>query len=591
MTELAARIVRVRSPRFGALLVLLLVAAGALLGLRALSYRGEAAPGVEVAGADLGGLSRSDAEARIQRVVAARLAPPVIVTARGWRVAVAPREVFALDLMRTTERVFDDSPARRTLAVSSPVAQRREVAPALVLRQEAAQELVRRLNRLRRPARSATVTMRGVEPVVTRARFGTKLDRAAFLAALERAALAPSARTTTARYRVAVPRHKTPAAIEAASLARAVVAAPVTLTTEGRPVRTLTPLELARLLRFESQGSRYIVMLDGRSLARIVDPALAGRKQRAVNARLVVEGERVRIVPGAFGVGLDLDRVLGEVTAAAYSSDVRVAELRLRRIPPDVTTAELAALGIRRRVSSFTTDMGPSSSNRIWNVQLMARYVDGTVIRPGETFSFNRVVGARTPERGFREGQMILGSLLLPSIGGGVCQTATTLFNNAFELGLPIVRRYNHNFYIDHYPLGRDATVSWGGPDLVFRNDLDNALMIKSSYTTDTLTFTFYGAPQNRRVVSATGPKQNWRSPVTSYALDPYAPAGSVRHVSGANAMGFDVTVYRRVYEDDKLLRKDAFKSSYVPTGPTAIYGPGANPPRVDFVLPPPESY
>jgi hypothetical protein len=66
-------------------------------------------------------------------------------------------------------------------------------------------------------------------------------------------------------------------------------------------------------------------------------------------------------------------------------------------------------------------------------------YIDGTIIKPGKTFSFNKVVGPRTPERGFREGQMIIGSLLVPSIGGGVCQTATTLFNNAFELGLPIV--------------------------------------------------------------------------------------------------------------------------------------------------------
>ena len=84
--------------------------------------------------------------------------------------------------------------------------------------------------------------------------------------------------------------------------------------------------------------------------------------------------------------------------------------------------------------------MGTSSSNRIHNVQLMAEYIDGTIVAPGQEFSFNDRVGPRTVERGFREGQMIIGSLLLPAIGGGVCQTATTLFNNAFDLGLPIVR-------------------------------------------------------------------------------------------------------------------------------------------------------
>ena len=219
------------------------------------------------------------------------------------------------------------------------------------------------------------------------------------------------------------------------------------------------------------------------------------------------------------------------MTAAAYSPDRRIAEVRVVEVPAAVTAGQLNALGITHKISSFTTDMGVSSSNRIWNVQLMADYIDGTIIEPGATFSFNRVVGQRTAERGFREGQMIVGSLLLPSIGGGVCQTATTLFNNAFELGLPIVRRYNHSFYISHYPLGRDATVSWGGPDLVFKNDLGRALLIQSSYTSSTLTFTFFGTPTGRRVVSTTSPQTNWRPPATSYAYDPYAPARLGAHL------------------------------------------------------------
>jgi vancomycin resistance protein YoaR len=113
---------------------------------------------------------------------------------------------------------------------------------------------------------------------------------------------------------------------------------------------------------------------------------------------------------------------------------------RLKQTRADLTTAEATKLGIRQQISTFTTDMGTSSSNRIHNVQLMAEYIDGTIVAPGQEFSFNDRVGPRTVERGFREGQMIIGSLLLPAIGGGVCQTATTLFNNAFDLGLPIVR-------------------------------------------------------------------------------------------------------------------------------------------------------
>jgi len=230
--------------------------------------------------------------------------------------------------------------------------------------------------------------------------------------------------------------------------------------------------------------------------------------------------------------------------------------------------------------------MGTSSSNRIHNVQLMANYIDGTVIEPGETFSFNDRVGPRTVERGFREGQMIIGSLLLPSIGGGVCQTATTLFNNAFELGLPIVERHNHSFYISHYPMGRDATVSWGGPDFVFKNDLKTGILIKTRYTSTTLTFSFYGTDPGRRVVASTGERTNWRAPQTTYALDPYAPRGSVRTVAGSNQSGFDVTVTRKVFERGELVRQDATTSNYIAVGPTAIYGPGRSIPGPYFVLP-----
>ena len=181
---------------------------------------------------------------------------------------------------------------------------------------------------------------------------------------------------------------------------------------------------------------------------------------------------------------------------------------------------------------------------------------------------------------------MIVGSLLLPSIGGGVCQTATTLFNNAWELGLPIVERYNHSFYISHYPMGRDATVSWGGPDFAFKNDLKTGILIKTSYTNSTLTFSFWGTKANRKVVSVTGPQSNWRSPETTYALDPYAPRGSVRTVAGSNQMGFDVTVSRTVRQGGKVLRRDSVTSTYIAVGPTAIYGPGRTIPGSYFVLP-----
>ena len=289
-------------------------------------------------------------------------------------------------------------------------------------------------------------------------------------------------------------------AAEAASPRRGeLVSAPVTLAFKGEDVGSLSPARLAKLVRFHPDGTASGSSFDaaaaregGRADAR---PLARARRERALRRR---GRDASGSSPRGPGSTVDAAWVADSVAGAAASS-IRRANLKLKQVRADLTTAEAQRLGIREQISSFTTDMGTSSSNRIHNVHLMADYIDGTSSSPGDTFSFNDSVGPRTEERGFREGQMIIGSLLLPSIGGGVCQTATTLFNNAFELGLPILERYNHSFYISHYPMGRDATVSWGGPDFSFKNDLKSGILIKTSYTDSTLTFSFYGSDPNRR--------------------------------------------------------------------------------------------
>ena len=230
---------------------------------------------------------------------------------------------------------------------------------------------------------------------------------------------------------------------------RGLVAEPVYVLLERRPLRTLAEPS-SRACSASTSEARFPRHARRGGLARVLDPSLGAHEQRAVNARFEVAGDVVRVLPRRPGIGSTVTPPSLSVTAAAYSPRSARADVRLAADPGDVT-AEAQALGITRQVSTFTTDMGVSSANRIWNVQLMADYIDGTIIAPGEVFSFNRVVGERTVERGFREGQMIVGSLLLPSIGGGVCQTATTLFNNAFELGLPIVQRLQPQLL--HQPL------------------------------------------------------------------------------------------------------------------------------------------
>ncbi len=432
---------------------------------------------------------------------------------------------------------------------------------------------------------SATVTLAGLAPVVHPARAGTRADQQAFVDALERH-VATGHSTIVVRYRRADPAVSTDAATVAATQARTVLSAPVQLRYAGIDLGSLGPERLATLLRFRPHGKALDTTFDAKTVATVVGPLVRRWRRPAVDARLATDGNRVRLLPQREGASLDAAATVSALAAATFGRLGRVADVTLAPVQPKVTTESLRKLGITRKLVSFTTDMGSSSSNRIHNVHLMADFIDGTIIKPGALFSFNKVVGPRTAQRGFLEGQEIIGSLVLPSIGGGVCQTATTLFNDAFETGLPILERTNHNLYLSHYPLGRDATVSWGGPDLVFRNDLEHGILITTSYTDQTLTFTFWGTPQGRRIVAETGPKEDFKTPTMNYAVDPSAPAGSVKVVAGSGAEGFSVTVQRTVYEHGKVLRHDSFRSTYIPDASTTVYGQGGHPPGPYFVLP-----
>lgn len=592
MIEVAAS--RARPARFrratvvSAVLALLVLVAGSAVFARAYTLRDAVLPGVRVAGVDVGGMSRADARAAIERGIQARLAKPVEVAVGGKSFTVAPALLWRLDAAASEQRAFDAGRATiqaRLGALVAPFAFGQESDPVLQIVPGQRKKIEKTLHKLTARPSDAALRMEGTEAVVVPGRNGTAVDAAAFLAGLQEVALAGTGRMTATVESVS-PAITTRDAEQAAVEARTVVAAPVTVRFRREVVGELSPKQLASLIRFQPAESRYDVSLERKGLAAIVAPLVAEGTRKPVDADFKVVGEKVKVVPAVPGTALAPAEAADTILAAALEPGRRIAKVRLAEVPAEFTTKEARALGIRRELSTFTTDMGPSSANRIWNVHLMADYIDGTIIKPGQVFSFNKTVGPRTTERGFREGQMIIGSLLVPSVGGGVCQTGTTLFNNAFELGLPIKERHNHSWYISHYPVGRDATVSWGGPDLVFTNDMKHALMIKTSYTDSTLTFTFYGTNEGRKVESSMSPRTNFRSPTTSYAYDPAAPKGSVKTVGGSNQQGFDITVYRKVYEKGKLVRKDSFTSNYVAVGDTKVYGPGTNPPRVDFVLP-----
>jgi vancomycin resistance protein YoaR len=593
MTEIAARLARPiqrlgrPSTVFLVVALVIAVAGGAVLA-RAYTLRDSVLPGVSVAGVDVGGLAPADARARIDAEVGARLDQPVEIVVGGKSLRVTPSNIFEVDSAASEHAAYDsarESVSTRLGALAVPFAVQRDVQPVLRVHESGRAALADELAALTRRAVSARVSMEGKEAVVVPGREGTAIDDEAVIESLRETALAGLPSFDVQVQSVAPP-ISTDAAERAATTARTVAAAPVRLKLEGEGgIGQLGRLQLASLVRFEPKAGVVNVVLDPAGIERKLHPLVKPFTQKPEDATFSVSGDRAYLIKAKNGTTLDVEGAQSAIYEAGTGAGRRLAVLGLATLAPELTTKDAKALGIRERISTFTTDMGLSSSNRIWNVHLLGNYLDGTIVNAGETFSYNEVVGPRTIERGFREGQMIFGGVLIPSIGGGVCQTATTIFNAAFEAGLPVSERHNHSWYISHYPMGRDATVSWGGPDLVFKNDLKHAILIDVSYTDATFTISFYGTKQGRKVTSTTANPTNYTQPKMQYAIDPTAAPGSQTVVAGGGP-GFDTNVHRKVYEHGKLIREDDFFTRYTPENPTTVYGPGGKPPGPYIILP-----
>jgi vancomycin resistance protein YoaR len=593
MTEIAARLAR-PIQRLGRLSTVFLVAAlviavaGVALLARAYTLRDSVLPGVTVAGVDVGGLAPADARARIDAEVGARLDEPVEIVVGGKSLRVTPSNIFQVDGAASERAAYDsarESLSARLGALAVPFAVHRDVQPVLRVHESGRATLADELAALTRRAVSARVSMEGKEAVVVPGREGTAIDGEAILASLRETALAglPS---FEAQLQSVEPPISTEAAERAATTARTIAAAPVRLELKGEgDIGRLGRVQLASLVRFEPKAGAVNVVLDPAGIEGKLRPLVKPFTRKPEDATFRVSGDRAYVVKAKNGTTLDVKGAQGAIYEAGNGPGRRLAVLGLTPLAPALTTKDAKALGISERISTFTTDMGVSSPNRIWNVHLLGNYLEGTIVKAGGTFSYNEVVGPRTIERGFREGQMIFGGVLVPSIGGGVCQTATTIFNAAFEAGLPVSERHNHSWYISHYPMGRDATVSWGGPDLVFKNDLKHAILIDVSYTDTTFTISFYGTKQGRKVTSTTADPTKYTQPKMQYAIDPTAAPGSKTVVAGGGP-GFDTNVHRKVYEHRKLIREDDFFTRYTPENPTTVYGPGGKPPGPYIVLP-----
>lgn len=302
--------------------------------------------------------------------------------------------------------------------------------------------------------------------------------------------------------------------------------------------------------------------IDANEASRTVTPRVGAAGRPPVDARFKVAGGAVTIVPSQDGVGPDMAALALELTRTLISGGERTVELRTQRVEPELTTEVARTMGIKERISTYTTTYEPGNKPRVNNIHTLASAIDGTLIAPGGTFSFNGAAGPRTADKGYQEAPAIVNGKLVPQLGGGICQVNTTLFNAVFESGLPVLERRNHSFYISHYPKGRDATVSWGGPDLKFKNDTSNWVLVATGYSNSSLTVSIYGTDPGYDVKALVGEWIDIKPHPVKEVLDPTMPVGT-RVVEDSGVDGRQITVKRIVTLGGKTVREDAFKSFY----------------------------
>jgi len=539
-----------------------------VLGLAFAGSSTRIASGVRIAGVDVGGKTPEQAEGILKRRAAALAAVPVSfrVGTHVWNLQ--PRRLgiqvdwgAAVDAVRRQGQGFGPLRGFRRLDLRFFGA---DVAPPTQVYDAALNYWLDRIARtVDSPHREASLVLRGRNPVIVPSTTGQVLDRRAATATIVRALASLNREPVGLPVRVDAPKTTANDLKVAQGQVKTALSAPVHLTL-GATRWNLRPARIARVLELPADG-RSDLRVGGRG-ASAWFTALAKRVDRKPrDATWAISSHGVRVVPDQPGYLLDVPRSATAVLHAALVTEpsLRSAKLVVEKAEADRSTAEARAMQIRGLVASYQTLYG-GEANRIHNVQLVAHLVDGHVIAPGATFSFNEATGARTAAKGFKEAPVIINGELKTGLGGGVCQVSTTVFNAAYEAGLPIVSRTNHALYISHYPQGRDATVNYPDVDLKFVNDTGHWLLLRTWVGSSSLTVALYGTPIHRRVVSETTPLVVDGPVPTKSVSDPTLLVGQ-KVVEETGEPPRKTSVHRTVYSaTGKLLYDTVFYSSYV---------------------------
>ena len=556
----------------------LLIALGGLVGLAALGYGiafaavgGGVPPNTVVASASIGpvsigGLSAAEAQHKLITKLGPKAAAPIPVVVAGQQRSVDPAAAgLRLDAQATVAAAGTRSANPLSLAASAfrSIFGHREVAPVTTVDAAALSGAVDRLDASLDGGQAGGIRFDGITPVAVPPVKGTGLvkeDAGQLLRDAYLRATGP----------VELPTRPVPAAITAAAVQRAIetvakpaVAAPITLLAGLTSVQ-LTPEVIAANLRFEARDGELRPVVDGPGIVAALGDKLAAASSTPRDASFDLSSGTPVIVPAVSGSKPDVAALGPAIERVLAQPAPRRLTVPTVAVAPAFTSEQAKSLGIKEKVSSFTTHH-PCCAPRVTNIHKMADIVNGYLVKPGETFSLNQVVGERDRARGFVPAPMIFDGLYVDSVGGGVSQFTTTIYNAVFFAGLKDVEHHPHSYYISRYPAGREATISYPHPNFIFQNDTATGILIQTSYTGTSITVTFWGTTYYE-ITSTSSARYAFTSGGTQYNTRADCESAS-------GSQGFQIDVTQTFKQNGVVVKTKTLHTKYDPE-PVIICGP-----------------
>jgi vancomycin resistance protein YoaR len=540
-------------------------ALGVLLGLYGidlLTSQGNVPRGVTVAGVDVGGVSQGAAEQELRARLEPRLTGPVRIEAGDFAGTLAPSAAgLTLDWSGTLDQAGSQplNPFTRLTSFFST----REVGVVTAADDEgklaAAMDGLRR--KIDREPVEGTVRFDGSNPVAVEPKPGQKLDSALATEAV-RSRWASGA---VVELPVGVTPVRTSAdAVRTAfdQIAKPAVSASLVIKGEGKDAK-LDPAAIATVLSFEAgDGGTLNPKIDQGKVAAAAGSQLKSTEKEGKEAAVVFDGGKPAVKPSEDGLAVDWEPTVKPMLDVLKRTGKRELKAMYAKKPAKVTTEQAEALGVKEVIGEFTT--GGFATDSGVNIRVVARKVDGAIVRPGETFSLNGFTGPRGAAQGYVEAGVIENGAPAREVGGGISQFATTLYNASYFAGMKDAGHKEHSYYISRYPAAREATV-FQNPngssviDLKFTNDAETGVAIQTIWSPSSLTVKLWGT-KRYKVESVPGAKANVSEPPTK-------PGPAENCHAGAGAQGF-TTSDTRVLKDvatGREIRRDTRTVKYNP--------------------------